>query len=307
MFLVDLLRMLRFAGQNFWRNFWLTVVTIFIITLALISVSFLLVFNLVANNVLDVVQAKSEIYIDLTSEAKLAQVEFLVEELGKLPDMKEVRYITPEETLQRFQALHQDDEIIMESLQSLDDNPFTGSILLRVEKIDQFPLLLTEISRPEYSGILEINNREFYQARDLIEAISEYSNKIEKVGFAFSMFFIIISIVVVFNTIQMGIYSHREEINIMKLVGASNWFVRAPFIIEGIFYSLVAILIVIILSYPLAAYLQPYLDSFLGEYSLDLIRTINRNFILTFGLEALIAILITTVSSLLATRKYLRV
>ena len=305
MFFLDLFRSFKFAFQSLWRNFWLTIVTVIIVTLAMASVSFLLVFNLVANNVVDTVKAKSEIYIDLTEEAKQAQVEFLVGELNKLEDIREVVYISPSETLERFREEHQNDEVIMASLESLSTNPFTGSLKISVNDIEKFDALLTELSRAEYGDVLEINNSEFYEAKDLLRVISEYSHKVEQVGFGISMFFIIISIIVVFNTIQMGIYSHREEIGIMKLVGASNWFVRSPFIIESVLYSVFSVVLMIILFYPLALYIQPHIDNFLGEYSLNLISSVSNNFLWVFGLEIAIAILITVISSIFATRRYL--
>lgn len=307
MVFIDIYRAFKFAWQSFWRNFWLSIVTISIITLALLAVSLLLAFNLITANVMDTVEAKTEIFIDLTEEAKSAQVDFLVNELNKVPNIKEVVYITPEQTLERFQATYKDNELILQSLEELENNPFTGSLKIKVERIDQFPILLDEISKPEYSEILEIDNAEFFQARDLIGSISSYSEKIEKLGFGISIFFILISIIVVFNTIQMGIYSHREEIGIMKLVGASNWFVRAPFLIEGVLYSIIAIIIVLILFYPVASVVQPHLDNFLGEYSLNMVQSITQNIWLIIGLEVGIAMLITIVSSLLAMRRYLRV
>ncbi|OIO46992.1 MAG: hypothetical protein AUJ28_01520 [Parcubacteria group bacterium CG1_02_37_51] len=307
MFFIDIYRAFKFAWQSFWRNFWLSIVTITIISLALISVSLLLSFNLITANVLDIVQARTEIYIDLTDQAKTAQIDFLVNELNRVPDIKEVVYVTPDQTLERFKATYQDNELVIQSLESLGTNPFTGSLRIKVQEIDQFPVLLEEISKPEYSEILEIDNAEFYQARDLITSISSYSDKIEGFGFGISIFFILISVIVVFNTIQMGIYSHREEIGIMKLVGASNWFVRAPFLIEGVLYSVVAILIVLILFYPIAALIQPHLDNFLGEYTLDLVQSINQNIWLVLALEIGIAMFITVVSSFLATRRYLKV
>ncbi len=305
MFFLDLFRSFKFALQSLWRNFWLTIVTVIIVTLAMASVSFLLIFNLVANNVVDTVKAKSEIYIDLTEDAKQAQVEFLVTELNKLEDIREVIYITPSETLERFKEEHINDEVIIASLESLSANPFTGSLKLSVNDISKFDALLTELSRDEYGQILEINNSEFYEAKDLLNVISDYSKKIEKAGFGISLFFVLISIIVVFNTIQMGIYSHREEIGIMKLVGASNWFVRSPFIIESILYSIISVVVMILMFYPLAVYVQPHIDNFLGEYTLDLVASVSNNFLWVFGLEIGIAILITVLSSLFATRRYL--
>ncbi len=307
MFFLDIFRALKFALQNFWRNIWLSLVTISIIILALISVTSLLVFNLLADNILDKVQAKSEIYIDLTDQAKQAQIDYLVTELSKLPDIREVRYVTPEETLARFRENNAADAVVIASLDSLSSNPFSGSIYISVNNIEQFSVLLEEISQPEYSEILEIDNSEFSQAKDLITSISNYSRQIQKIGFVISLFFILVSIIVVANTIQMGIYSHREEIGIMKLVGASNWFVRAPYIIEGIIYSVIACLVLVVLFYSLAGCLQPQLDAFLGEYSLDLVATVNANFLWVIGWEVIVAIVITTLSGMIATRKYLRV
>jgi cell division transport system permease protein len=305
MFFLDLARSFKFALQSVWRNFWLTIVTVIIVTLAMSSVSFLLVFNLVANNVVDSVKAKSEIYIDLTEDAKQAQVEFLVVELNKLPDIREVVYITPIETLERFRETHEGDEVILASLDSLSVNPFTGSLKIAVNDIEKFDSLLTELSKDEYGQILEISNSEFFEAKDLLNVISDYSKKIEKLGFGISLFFVIISIIVVFNTIQMGIYSHREEIGIMKLVGASNWFVRSPFIIESIMYSILSVFLMMAIFYPFVVYVQPHIDNFLGEYTLNLLDAISTNFVWVFSLEVAIAILITVISSLFATSRYL--
>ncbi|MCR4280057.1 MAG: permease-like cell division protein FtsX, partial [Candidatus Komeilibacteria bacterium] len=275
MILLDFYRALKFAWQSFCRNFWLSIVTISIIILALLSVSFLLLFNIMTNNIIASVQERTEIYIDLTDQAKLAQVEYLVTELNKLEPIREVSYITPEETLERFRERNRDNPLVLASLESLTSNPFSGSILIRVDDVSQFPVLLDEISRPEYSNILEINNTEFFQARDLIQAISDYSNKIAQFALGLSLFFILIALVVVFNTIQMGIYSHREEIGIMKLVGASNWFIRAPFLIEAIIYSLIAVVVVFIVIYPLVHVVQPPVDNFLGEYTVNLASVLN--------------------------------
>jgi len=266
----------------------------------------LLVFNLITNNVIDTVKDRSEIYIDLTDNAKQAQVEFLVAELNKLDDIKDVVYITPAETLERFKQEHINDEVIMSSLDSLSANPFTGSLKISVNDISKFDLLLTELSRDEYGQILEINNSEFYQAKDLLNVISTYSYKIERFALFVSLFFILISAIVVFNTIQMGIYSHREEISIMKLVGASNRFVRSPFMIESVLYSALSVIVMIIIFYPLATYIQPQLDGFLGEYSFNLVGMVNSNFGWIFGLQILLAISITAIASLFATRKYLK-
>jgi cell division transport system permease protein len=307
MFSIEFIRVIKFALQSIFRNFWLSVVTVIIITLALFSISFLLIFNLLAQHTMSVVENKTDVYIDLTSKATSEQAQILTDELKKLPAIKEVKFITPEETLEQFKKRHENDALMMESLNSLEENPFQGSILITVYNIDDFPVILNELSQKEYAEYLEIEDREFTDSKFLIEKISEYSKKIQHGGLAISLLFVLISVLVVFNTIQVGIYTHREEIGIMRLVGASNSFIRSPFLIEGVFYSFMAIVILMIFIYPLLALAQPYVDNFLKEYSTNLVSEVNHNFLMIFGGQFLVAVIITILSSLIAVRRYIKV
>ncbi|MBU1130607.1 permease-like cell division protein FtsX [Patescibacteria group bacterium] len=307
MFSVEFIRVLKFALQSIFRNFRLSVVTVVIIILALFSISFLSVFNLLAQHVMDMVENKTNVYIDLTANATNEQAAILIEELKKLSAIQEAVFITPAETLEQFKERHQNDALMLESLEALEGNPFTGSILLSVYNIDDFPVILNELSKKDYAQYLEIEDREFTDSKLLIEKISEYSKKIQRFGLAISLLFLLISAMVVFNTIQVKILTHREEIGIMRLVGASNSFIRFPFLIEVLIYSFVAVIILMILVYPLLALSQPYIDNFLKEYSVSLVSLVNHNFFLLFGIQFLAAMVITIVSSLVAVRRYIKV
>ncbi|MBT3689989.1 FtsX-like permease family protein [bacterium] len=300
-------RLLKFAFQSFFRNFWLSVVTVIIVSLSLFSISFLLMVNILTQHVLEVVEDRTEVFIDLTAEATDEQAEVLVSELNKLPAIKESIFVTPEQTLVDFTSRHSHDPLMIESLDALEENPFQGSIKLTVHDIGDFPAILSELSKEEYTPFLEIEDNEFTEAKLLIERISDYSVKVQKTFFFISLLFIIISVLVVFNTIQIGIYTHREEIGIMKLVGASNSFIRSPFLIEGFFYSFIGFILLLILLYPFLSFIQSYIDGFFGEYSLNLISALNSNFIKVFASEFFVAIIITMASSLLAVRRYLKV
>ena len=307
MFILELVRVIKFAVQSLFRNIWLSIVTITIIVLALFSMSFLLIFNLMTEHVLSVVENKTDVYIDLTGQATPDQAQILVAELSHLSAVKEVEFITPEATLENFKNRHQGNPLILESLEALEENPFQGSIRLNVYNIEEFPVILTELSKKEFADYLEIEDKEFTDSKLLIEGISDYSEKIQRGGLLVSLLFILISILVVFNTIQVGIYTHREEIGIMKLVGASNSFVRSPFLIEGTVYSIISVGILMLLLYPSLSLMQPYADSFFKEYSTNLVQLLNRNFIKVFGIQLMIAIVITIASSFIAVRRYLKV
>ena len=307
MFAIALSRIIKSALQNIIRNFWLTVVTISIIVLALFSTSTLLIFNLLSEHTLAVVENKTDIYIDLTKEASDEQAKILVAELSKLPSAKEVEFITPEATLEKFKERHKDNPLILQALESVSENPFRGSIRLNVKDISSFPTILNELSKKEFARYLEIEDQEFADAKMLIEGISDYSKKIENAGLILSLLFILIAVLVVFNTIQVGIYTHREEIGIMKLVGASNSFISSPFLLEGIIYSLISVIILGAIIYPLLSFVQTYIDEFFKEYSANLIGLVNQNFLKIFGTQLALAIFITIVSSFIAVRRYLKV
>jgi len=307
MFFIEFTRIIKFAGQNILRNFWLAIVTVTIIILALFTTSSLLIFNLLTQHTLQIVQNKTDIYIDLTKDATPEQGKTLVNELGKLNAVKEVEFVTPEDTLTRFKERHQDNALILQALDSVSENPFRGSIRLNVNDIASFPTILNELSKKEYAQYLEIEDQEFTDAKLLIEGISSYSQKIQQGGLLISLLFIIISILVVFNTIQVGIYTHREEIGIMKLVGASNSFIRSPFLIEGMIYSIVSVILLAAILYPLLSFSQPYVNEFFKEYSANLTTLLNQNLLKIFGLQLLLAVAITTLSSFIAVRRYLKV
>ena len=307
MFFIEFTRIIKFAGQNILRNFWLAIVTVTIIILALFTTSSLLIFNLLTQHTLQIVQNKTDIYIDLTKDATPEQGKTLVNELGKLNAVKEVEFVTPEDTLTRFKERHKDNALILQALDSVSENPFRGSIRLNVNDIASFPTILNELSKKEYAQYLEIEDQEFTDAKLLIEGISSYSQKIQQGGLLISLLFIIISILVVFNTIQVGIYTHREEIGIMKLVGASNSFIRSPFLIEGMIYSIVSVILLAAILYPLLSFSQPYVNEFFKEYSANLTTLLNQNLLKIFGLQLLLAVAITTLSSFIAVRRYLKV
>ena len=141
----------------------------------------------------------------------------------------------------------------------------------------------------------------------MINKISVWTKTGEKIVLIFILFFILISALIVFNTIRVAIYTHREEIGIEKLVGATNWFVSLPFIMESIIYGLVGCAVNIAITYPLLNIVQPYLNNFFGQGKLDVIGYFNHHFIAIFGLEFVIITVLATVASFIATRKYLKV
>ena len=152
-----------------------------------------------------------------------------------------------------------------------------------------------------------ILDKNFDDHKVYIEKIKSLSDNLKKIGFSLSAVFILIASLIVFNTIRVAIYTHRQEIAVMKLVGATNWFVQGPFLLEAIFYGVIACVLAIIIVYPLIGFVQPHLNNFFLTEEFSLINYFNDNFWLTFGLELLAVILLNIISSSIAIRRYLKV
>lgn len=299
-------RAVKFATQSFFRNIWLSIVTIIMIVLSLLSISSIYTLSLLTESTLKSIEQSTVVYVDLTSQANTDQSNTIVATLNNLPEVKNAEIVSKESALEDFKKRHQKDELVIKALESLKENPFTGSIRLSVNNIDDFPTILKELSQPVYSNVLAIDDQEFSDSKLLIDKLSGFSNKMQTAGLILSAIFIIIAILVVYNTIQVAIYTHREEIGIMKLVGASNMFIRSPFIIEASIYCVISVAIQTILLYIMFSMIQPYFDAFLQQYSVSLINLLNQHWQWYIIYHLLACLAITILSAIIATRKYLK-
>jgi cell division transport system permease protein len=129
------------------------------------------------------------------------------------------------------------------------------------------------------------------------------SNTVKKIGVILTVIFVGLSVVVTLNTIRMAIYSAREEINVMRLVGAENKYIQGPFMIEGIVSGLFAAVITIIALFPLTLWISKYTVDFFG--GLSLVKYYGDNFLQIFIILLLVGIVLGALSSMVAIRKYL--
>ena len=140
---------------------------------------------------------------------------------------------------------------------------------------------------------------------DVVGNIVKISNGVAKVGAVLSVVFLVIALLIIFNTIRMAIFTRREEIEIMKLVGATKWFIRGPFIVEGSLYGVLGATLSLIILLPLTHGLAPFLTDKLGAgAALDVF---SANFSLVILLTYTLGIFIGAVSSWLAIARHLKI
>jgi len=302
---VSIFRVLKFAFQDFWRNIWLSIITITIIVLTLFTINFLIGFNVITDKAIKSVEDKIDVSVYFNSDVGETEAHSVESYLLSLPQVKDVLYISKEEALQSFKERHKNDPKIVESLKELDSNPLGTTLIIKAYKPADYPDIIKALDEAKYNKL--ISEKDFDDHKVIINRINSITDKVQTVTLGIIIFFSLVAILIVFNTIRIAIYTHREEIGIMKLVGASNWFIRSPFLIEGIIYSLIACAITFAFIYPVLNFIQPYISGFFQDSNFNLAYYFKNNFVKIFGWELLLVIVLNILSSYWAMRKYLKV
>ncbi|MFA6919391.1 MAG: permease-like cell division protein FtsX [Patescibacteria group bacterium] len=298
-------RSLIFAFQSFWRNFWLSLATIVIIFLTFLSINFLIGINAVSDSALAAVKDRVDISVYFKPEVPEAKISEIKSHLGSMAQVKEIIYKSPEQNLKEFQDRHKNDANIQETLKELEGNPLGGTLIIRAGQLSEYPEILKAVDNPAYTDLIEEKNYEDHQL--VISRINDISDNVRKGAILISILFVLIAILIVFNTVRIAIFTHQNEISIMKLVGASNWFIRAPFILESIFSGIIGCLLALAVVYPLLSLIQPQLSSFFNGANFDLIGYFNGHFIWIVGGQLVGIILLNFISSGAAISRYLKV
>src|SRR3989344_4186755 len=225
-----------FSWQSFWRNIWLSIVTITIIVLALVSINFLVVLNVITDTAVSLVQEKIDVSVYFKQTVTEPQVLEVKPYLASLAQVDDITYISQQTALQAFRERHQQNTAIIESLEALDQNPLGATLIIQAKSLDDYPEILSVLDNSKYNELILDKNFEDHAA--YISKLKNISDTINRIGILTAAVFIFIATLIVFNTIRVAIYTHRQEIGIMKLVGAANWFIRIPFLFSGIWYGL---------------------------------------------------------------------
>ncbi len=299
---ISLKRIIRSGWLNFVRNKWLGIATIFIVTMTIFLVSFLFLLRGATNFLVTSLQEKIDISVYFKPDSSEEDILKLKTELEKNPQVKNVEYLSQEEELNLFKEKHKSDDVILQALEEIGDNPLLAVLNIKASQASQYDAITSFLeSNPVYQNLIEkVNYRE---SKALIDRIFSISSGINLAGLIFSLTLGFIAILVAFNTIRMAIYSMREEIAVMRLVGASNWFIRGPFIVQGTIAGGISVLISFLLVLIFVFALGPKFDIILGGFNL------SHYFVSNLGIIILIQILtgvgLGIVSSVIAIRRYL--
>ncbi len=298
-------RIIKAGFTNYWRNVGLSLATTLILTVTLFALSVLLMIVLIGRVSLDSIQEKVDVSVYFDSFASEIQVQQIVQDVKSSPQVKNVEYLTKEQALENFKATHQDSDLLLQSLQELDQNPLSPTMVIKAYHPEDYQAIVARLEESKKSGV--IKDITYYDNRSTIDRLTRIMNTARVGGLLVSGIFILITIIVIFNTIRLTIFSRQNEISIMKLVGATNWFIRWPFLIEGLIHGLFASMLGFVILFPLLRYLSPKVQSFFQVSSANIFDYFTSHSIYTLlGLFA-VSFVLVFISSLLAIRRYLKV
>ena len=300
---INLKRIIKSGIVSFWRNGWISAATVLVMVLALFVAGSLLLGNVILTAVLASLEKKVDITVYFRLDAPEEEVLAARDSLLTLGEVEEVEYVSREEALLQFRERHQENALITQSLDELGENPLGASLEVRASDTSHYAAISNFLEASTFSSILDkINYRQNQLVIDRLAAILHTSRRI---GLAASILLSGIAFLVAFNTIRMAIYTSREEIKIMKLVGASNWYTRGPFLVEGFLHGLFASVIALAIFFPVTYWLGPEAARFFGGPDLYIyyITHLLEFYLVLF----LVGIIIGVLSSSFAIRKHLRV
>jgi len=302
--MLSFLRIIKFSFQDIFRNIWLSIVTITILILALFSINMLLTVKLVSENAVTAVKEKINISLYFKADASEATILDVRQKVEAMPDVKGAIFIPKNTALDNFRNNNKNNPEILNALKELGKNPLSPSLIITPKDFNNSAHLITSLKMLESDAI---ESRDFSNNSVILEKINFITARVNEVGLFLILIFVLTSLLVVYNAIRVAIYTHRQEIEIMRLVGASNFFIYMPYLFSAFIYALVSISIIVISFFPFLTILQPYLEVFFTGYSVNILSYYVNNFLLIFGLEFLAVFVITLLASLLAARKYAKV
>jgi len=301
-------RIIKYGSVNFIRNSFVSLSTMLVMTITLFVIGSLIFIGATLNATLNQVRDKVDINVYFVPSADEGSILALKKSIEALPEVKSAEYVSREQALENFRARHQNDQLTLQALEELEENPLGASLSIRAKETSQYEGIAAFLENdaavsPGTLPIIEKVN--FFQNKVAIDRLSRTIDSAERFGIGIIIFLLIASIMITFNTIRLAIYTARDEISVMKLVGAGNWYVRGPFVFEGVLYGVVAGILTLILFYPLTLWLGPLTEGFFND--INIFQYYLDNFGQIFLIIMGTGVVLGAISSYLAVRRYLRV
>lgn len=301
-----LARIIRSGMVNFVRNAWLAIAAIAVMVVTLTIVLFSLVVNATFTNTIAQITSKIDISVYLKDDINPVQRERLISQTRALQNVRDLEYLSKEDVLKKYQEQNKDNPALLSAI-SQTENPLPATIRIKPENLNQLNEIREFLNKQENLALIaDVSYRD--DRKQAIDNIAHATTIMQRAGVVAVLIFAFISVLIIFNTIQMAIFNRRDELTIMRLLGASTSYIRGPFVVESIIYGIVSAIISVLLIHLLFVAASSALQaSSLGLLDISYAsKYFSQHLNILLLLQLGIGILIGTVSSVIATRRYLK-
>lgn len=308
---VTIKRVLRAGFLDFWRNGFVSLASILVMTVTLFVVGVTLFAGVMLQTTINSLRDKADVTVYFTTSAPEEQVLQLQETLKALPQVQSVTYLSAEDALAAFRERHKNDQLTLQALQELGDNPLGAELDIKAKDIAQYDAIAQFLQQQQQNGgggkpsIIDKINYFDEQHRYALDRLQEITDSAGRIGLVLILILVIATIAISFNTLRLAIYTSREEIQVMRLVGAGQFYIRAPFMVEGVLCGLIAGVAALLLMYPITYWLGQATQNYFG--GVNVFTYFLSHFLLFFVIIIGTGVLLGAVASYLAVRRYLRI
>jgi cell division transport system permease protein len=302
---INLKRIFRSGFISFCRNAFVSLSSILIMVVTLFLIGGIIFSSALLKSSLEVIRDKVDVNVYFTTDAQETDILGLKKQIEALPEVSKVEYVSKEQALEKFRARHENDQITLQALDELRDNPLGAVLNVKAKDTTEYESIANylnqqNISRDDGSIIDKIN---YFQNKEAIDRLTKLISSGERVGLTLAIIFALISILITFNTIRLAIFTSKDEISVMQLVGANYMYIKGPFMVVGILYGVTAGILTLILFYPLTYWLNRYTETFFAGNGI--FTYYLHNFGQLFLIIMASGIAIGAISSFMAVRRYL--
>ncbi len=302
-------RIMRSGFFSFWRNGFVSLSSVLVMIITLFVITGTIFLGAILNASLEEIKNKVDINVYFVRTAPEEDILALQKSLETLPEVKTpVEYVSREDALADFRQKHQDDQFTLQALDELGENPLGASLNIRAKEPSQYEGIaefLKSKSVLSKDGTSIIDKVNYYQNKTAIDTLTKMINSANRLGFILTLFLVFVSILITYNTIRLAIFMSKDEISVMRLVGASTMYIRGPFVVSGAIYGVVSGFITLILFFPITLWLgNATAEFFVG---LNVFSYYIENFAQIFLIVIFSGAAIGAISSFLAVRKHLKI
>ncbi len=306
--LITFQRIVHAGIVSFIRNASLAIAAMAVMVVTLTIVLFSVIANATFSNTIASITNKIDVSVFLKDEVTAAQKDKLLSELKGLPNVERVEYLSKERALAAYAEQNAGNQSLLTAA-TISGNPIPATVRVKPRDLNRIQEIRTYLTRPATAALQTEGSPSYSgERKKAIDNISHATNILRRVGVAAVGVFAVISALIIFNTIQMAIFNRRDEITIERLLGASSWFIRGPFVVESILYGILsAVISLLFINSVFVAASSALQASSLGLLDIAYAQQyFNNHFWVLLLLQILVGILIGAASSIIATQRYLK-